>query len=380
MSDDLIKQLLIGKRFFNLPIALGLIDLGLLATGLLMTIMPSDWFLLLHIIFVLLSIGAFYWSFRAFGLRLIFWLAFVFVQALFNLSQFTIENHEIFELPLLVLMLLIVFGMSRRRALIQAQLETSREEALVARQAAEGANQTKSAFLANMSHELRTPLNAIIGYSGLLHEELTDQNQYEHLDIVHNIHSASNHLLNLINNILDISKIEAGKMDVHWSMVSLPNLIQDTINILQPLMQSQGNHLDLTIDPALATIRSDEMKLRQILINLLGNAAKFTNHGRITVSANQEHINDADWLVMDVQDTGVGISPEHQEQVFNAFVQTADTTKGTGLGLVISQRFATMLGGTITLYSSVGDGSTFTIRLPLQVEHGKQPTIIRQAA
>jgi CheY-like chemotaxis protein len=237
------------------------------------------------------------------------------------------------------------------------------------KRAAELANQTKSTFLANMSHELRTPLNAIIGYSEMLLEEAEDTGGTALIPDVNKILTAGKHLLELINAVLDISKIEAGKMDLHLEDFSIPELISDVVAVIRPLVEKNGNTVRVTVDPELTTMRADQTKVRQSLYNLLSNAGKFTSGG--TVSLDVKAI-PGSRIAFEVSDTGVGMSPEQAEKLFEPFVQADSSTSrkfgGTGLGLVISRRFARMMGGDITVASQEGKGSRFMLVLPQTFE------------
>jgi PAS domain S-box-containing protein len=234
-----------------------------------------------------------------------------------------------------------------------------------ARQTALDASQAKSTFLANMSHELRTPLNAITGFTRIVRrkgEGVLPQKQLENLD---KVLISADHLLNLINTILDIAKIEAGRMDVHLSSFSLPGLVDLVIGTSQPLLKP-GVALVPDLQPGLETINSDPEKLKQILLNLVSNAAKFTHEGQITICGRKAR----DLIQICVEDTGIGISPEALERIFEEF-QQADTSTtraygGTGLGLSISKHLARLLGGDLTVASQEGTGSTFTLTIPLR--------------
>ncbi len=236
-----------------------------------------------------------------------------------------------------------------------------------ARAAAEAANKAKSQFLANMSHELRTPLNAVIGYSEMLLEDAEDRGQEELVSDLRKIHTAGKHLLSLINDVLDLSKIEAGKMDLHFESFEVSAMIDDVASTIAPLVGQNGNRLELRRAEDLGVVRADRTKLRQALFNLLGNACKFTENGVVTLSVVREKMDGAEWLQFAVEDTGIGISPEQLQKLFQAFSQadaaTAQKYGGTGLGLVISRRLCQMMGGDITVESTPGQGSTFTIRL-----------------
>jgi signal transduction histidine kinase len=238
------------------------------------------------------------------------------------------------------------------------------------RQLAE-ASQHKSQFLANMSHELRTPLNAIIGVSEMLREDAEALKQdTEPLD---RVLGAGRHLLALINDILDLSKIEAGRMELQLEDFALAPLIDNVVKTIEPLAAKNENRVALSCDPAIERLHADQMRLRQALLNLMSNANKFTERGTITVDARQE--NGRDWVTIAVADSGIGMTPEQIGKLFQEFSQAdASTTRkygGTGLGLVISRRFCQMMGGDIMVESEPGRGSTFTIRLPRIVEGAK---------
>ncbi|MFZ3185245.1 MAG: response regulator [Pseudomonas sp.] len=242
------------------------------------------------------------------------------------------------------------------------------------RNRAEAANKAKSQFLANMSHELRTPLNAIIGYSEMLQDEMSDEelDRVELASDVDKIRSAGKHLLSLINDILDLSKIEAGKMDLNIEPFNADELIQDVIGTITPLAESRGNQLCIKVEGEIGIICSDVTKIRQILFNLLSNAAKFTQQGQVELTCTRARDESGEQVVFSVHDSGIGISQDNLEVLFKPFSQAdASTTRkygGTGLGLAISRSYAKMLGGDIQVASVVGEGSTFTVRLPVQLE------------
>jgi signal transduction histidine kinase len=241
------------------------------------------------------------------------------------------------------------------------------------RQLAE-ASQHKSQFLANMSHELRTPLNAIIGVSEMLREDAEALKQdTEPLD---RVLGAGRHLLALINDILDLSKIEAGRMELALSSFALAPLIADVVKTIEPLADKNSNKVTVHCDPAIGTLHADQMRLRQALLNLMSNANKFTERGRIAIDARQGQEDGRDCVTIEVADTGIGMTPEQMGKLFQEFSQAdASTTRkygGTGLGLAISKRFCQMMGGDITVESAPGRGSTFTIRLPRMVDAPKE--------
>ena len=236
------------------------------------------------------------------------------------------------------------------------------------------ASQHKSQFLANMSHELRTPLNAIIGVSEMLREDAEALKQdTEPLD---RVLGAGRHLLALINDLLDLSKIEAGRMELALSPFAVEPLINDVVKTIEPLAAKNGNQVAVQCDGEIGTMHADQMRLRQALLNLMSNANKFTERGTITIDARHRQENGGDWITLAVTDTGIGMTPEQMGKLFQEFSQASSSTAskygGTGLGLVISRRFCQMMGGDITVESEVGRGSTFTIRLPRIVEIPKE--------
>jgi adenylate cyclase len=251
-------------------------------------------------------------------------------------------------------------------------------ELAAARDAADEANRTKSSFLANMSHELRTPLNAIIGYSEILQEDAADKGDQEPIDDLQKIESAGRHLLGLINNILDLSKIEAGKMDVFIETVDIQALVKEVLSIVQPLADKSGNVIEVVCPADIGSFRSDQTKIKQCLLNLLSNANKFTSKGTLTLAVARE---DDSRVCFRVSDTGVGMTRDQLSRLFEAFSQAdATTTKrfgGTGLGLAITRHFCSMVGGDVTVESTPGKGSTFTISLP---DQGIAPAVAESLA
>jgi signal transduction histidine kinase len=257
------------------------------------------------------------------------------------------------------------------------QLRVQRAANEHARLVAEQANKAKSEFLANMSHELRTPLTAIIGYSDLLQMQARAGGSLRTEDI-ENIRGAGKHLLALINDILDLSKIEAGRMILDPDVFTVSPLVHEVVATIQPLAEQNGNTLVVRGIEQGGLMYADVTKVRQVLLNLLSNATKFTKNGTITLAVGREKAGDTEWLTFQVSDTGIGIKPEQLHSLFQAFVQAdASTTRkygGTGLGLVLSQRLCAMMGGEISAVSEYGVGSTFTIRLPIIL--GEHPAAV----
>jgi len=244
------------------------------------------------------------------------------------------------------------------------------EELRRAKESAEAASRSKSAFLANMSHELRTPLNAIMGYSEMLREEAEELDRPEFAADLTKIYASGKHLLGLINDVLDLSKIEAGRMDLFFEPFAVAELVQGVLSTIQPLAEKSGNAVVLNQPGDLGTMRSDQAKVRQALLNLLSNAAKFTRRGTITLDVAREPGEGAGWVLFRVTDDGIGMTAEQIGKLFRPFTQADSSTTrqygGTGLGLTITRRYCQMMGGDVTVASNPGRGSTFTIRLPVE--------------
>jgi PAS domain S-box-containing protein len=252
-----------------------------------------------------------------------------------------------------------------------------------ARRAAEEANSAKSQFLASMSHELRTPLNAIIGYSEMVEEEVVELGHPDLAPDLHKIRSAGRHLLALINDILDLSKIEAGRVELYLEDFELDELLRDVATTVRPLVEKNANTLVIE-GSGLGTMRGDITKVRQMLLNLLSNACKFTDHGTVTLSADRTDGPDGDEVRFRVADSGIGMTPEQLDRIFEAFAQAAASISrnygGTGLGLAITRKFARMMGGDVTVESTPGRGSVFTIRLPARPRPAALPPAVEPMA
>jgi PAS domain S-box-containing protein len=246
------------------------------------------------------------------------------------------------------------------------------EEALkTARDQAEAMSRTKSSFLANMSHELRTPLNSIIGVTEMLQEDARDLKRDDEIEPLNRVRGAARHLLTLINDILDLSKIEAGRMELNLETFSVAALIDEVVKTLETLAAKNANRIVVDCDPATKSMHADQIRVRQALLNLVGNANKFTERGTVTIRARRREIDGREWIEIGVTDTGIGMTPAEMERLFQEFSQADSSTTrkygGTGLGLAISQRFCRMMGGGISVQSEPGHGSTFTIRLPANI-------------
>jgi signal transduction histidine kinase len=256
-----------------------------------------------------------------------------------------------------------------------ALLEERTHQLELARDAAEAANSSKSQFLANMSHELRTPLNAIIGYSDLLIEEAEELDAQDLVPDLDKIRSSGKHLLGLINDVLDLSKIEAGKMEMSLETFEVRDVVSAVAAMVRPLVEKNGNVLEMSIASDVGTMHADLTRVRQILLNLLGNASKFTSKGTVSLAVTREDSKEREWIVFAVRDTGIGMTPEQLSRLFQPFTQADPSTTrkygGTGLGLSISQRLSRLMNGTISVVSEPGMGSIFTVRLPVEVTDAK---------
>ena len=237
-----------------------------------------------------------------------------------------------------------------------------------ARDKAEKASRDKSVFLAKMSHELRTPLNAVIGYSEILQEDACSAADAQRAADLSRINAAGRHLLGLVADILDITRIESNELELEISTFDVKRLIDDVAATAAPLMEANGNEFVVRVAPDLGNMTSDELRLRQVVLNLLSNAAKFTSRGLVTLSALRLRTPTGDWIEIEVRDTGIGIAAEDLKSLFQIFEQVNSRptrrSKGTGLGLAISQSLCSMMGGAIFAESELGHGACFTVRAP----------------
>jgi len=281
------------------------------------------------------------------------------------IGVFTVDRDRAQPYDSQQIALIEMFASQAAIAIQNARLFEELQEAN--RQLAEASGH-KSQFLANMSHELRTPLNAIIGYSEMLQEEAEDLDAGAFLPDLQRINAAGKHLLGLINDILDLSKIEAGRMDLFLESFDLRRLVDDVEAVVRPLAEKNANVLVIECADDLGTMQADQTKARQVLFNLLSNASKFTDHGAISLTVERETGADGDWVTFAVSDTGIGMTDEQLGRLFEAFSQAEASTRstygGTGLGLAISRHFCRLMGGDLTVTSVYGKGSTFTVRLP----------------
>lgn len=262
-------------------------------------------------------------------------------------------------------------GLERRIRERTAELELQQQQLKNVNEELKKATRHKSEFLARMSHELRTPLNAIIGYSEMLNEEFEDSAQTQYIADVNKIHTAGTHLLSLINDVLDLAKVEAGRMELYLETIDLRAVIDDVAATIAPLVEKNGNTLTVSCPADIGPMYGDLTKLRQILLNLLSNASKFTRNGSIALELTAARVHGQPGYTFKVADTGIGISPEQISHLFKEFSQADGSTArqygGTGLGLAIIKRFCEMMGGDITIDSAPGAGATFTVWLPAAV-------------
>jgi len=272
-----------------------------------------------------------------------------------------------------LILIVLLYTAKRRADAKRLNSENYAQECVAKREIAQQANDTKSSFLANMSHELRTPLNAIIGYSELLEEEAKDIGQISFVKDLKYIDKAAHHLLALINDILDLSKVEAGKIELNPQIVNIQSLVQEVCSTIQPQAERSGNVINFTVATYINNCVIDDTKLIQILLNLLSNACKFTSNGEVSLHVNCDS---KQQIIFEVRDTGIGLTKTQQSKVFDAFVQAdrATTKKygGTGLGLAICKRFCYIMDGQISVKSKVGKGTVFTVTLPYSTDSSER--------
>ncbi len=255
----------------------------------------------------------------------------------------------------------------------KAHAQKAELDAQQARMEANHAGQAKAQFLANMSHELRTPMNAIIGYTEILQEDAEDLGHFDFIPDLQKIHGASYHLLDLINNLFDLSRIESSQMDLYLENFDITPMLQDVANTVQPLIEKQDNILKLELQGALGTMNADMTKVRQNLLNLLSNASKFSKQSIITLFSTRQRRDGIDWIIFKVSDEGIGISPEQMNKLFQAFTRMDESAPsggmfgGSGVGLALTKQFCQIMGGDIAVESELGKGSIFTITLPADV-------------
>ena len=257
----------------------------------------------------------------------------------------------------------------RAKVFIESCISQMQKDMQIKMEKARSASEAKSDFLAKISHELRTPLNAIIGYSEMLMEDAGDDGLDSFVEDLDKIRSSGTHLLTLINDLLDISKIEAGKMDLHLEDFKLKDLISSIEDTTKPLVEKNGNKLVVEIDKSLVTIKNDETKLKQVLLNMISNSSKFTKKGKVTLKISEET---RDRVKFELSDTGIGMTEDQLKNVFEEFAQAETSTSkdygGTGLGLPICKKITELMGGKIEVQSKIGEGTTFSIIVPKKIE------------
>lgn len=290
--------------------------------------------------------------------------------ALYRFNGHVIENPggEMVKLVCLYCFNLYIYAGTRAVDRLNDRMRQTQAALLRAKASAESASQAKSRLMANVTHELRTPLNAILGYTQLLRETLGEASAKEMDEDLAKIEQAGNHLLEMVNRVLDLSKIEAGKMQLHKSSFDPKQVAEKVVHTIAPLARKKGNAVVLDVDPALGHVFSDSLRFQQSLLNLMGNACKFTEQGTIRLSLRADSSQGQPQLVAEVADTGIGISADYQDKIFQAFAQgdplVSQKYGGTGLGLSLTRQMCELLGGDLQLQSAENKGTTITIRIP----------------
>jgi len=257
----------------------------------------------------------------------------------------------------------------RTKAFIESCISQMQKDMQIKMEKARSASEAKSDFLAKISHELRTPLNAIIGYSEMLMEDASDDGLDAFVEDLDKIHSSGTHLLTLINDLLDISKIEAGKMELHLEDFKLKDMISLIEATTKPLLDKNSNKFVVKIDESIETMKNDETKLKQVLLNMISNSSKFTKEGKVSLIISEEAKNR---IKFEISDTGIGMTENQLKNVFEEFTQAETSTSkdygGTGLGLPICKKLTELMGGKIEVQSKIGEGTTFSITVPKTIE------------
>ncbi|GAP61633.1 hypothetical protein ARMA_0056 [Ardenticatena maritima] len=376
-------------RLMRVPLIgdVGLIDALLLLSSFLTWALHDEFEFWLYLIYAWLGIGAFFWTWRSFAVRGLFWVLISFVLMMQKISIGEMSADAFIERPPLLLLLVSIFVLARWRDQNAAQLEATNRE--LAQRVAELVKissdleesqaqlrqmaEARATFLAHFSHELRTPLSAMLGYLEYLLEDATLASDGEVADILRKTYNAGQHMLNLVNETLDLARIDAAEVDIHVAAFDLKKEIQTVVETIRPLVARNNNTLTVEVPQHLPKMENDPVKVRQILYNLLSNAAKFTQNGAIHLSAKVESHDGKEWLTLTVRDTGIGMSEEDLQMLFVPFTRltSAREMRGTGLGMPLTQRLVNLLGGDIRVQSAPGQGTTFFVRLPMVYEGGK---------
>ncbi len=342
---------------------------------------PEFFDIWLHMAFATVALGAFFWSARALLWRVLFWIT---ASAVILFAKTgTLWDHALLERPFLLLVLLVILLFSRIRdhhvAVLSErtqELERRVSELIAVSNQLEASRaklqemaQNRADFLAQFSHELRTPLSAMIGYLEYLREDLDLQDNPEVVEILRKMDETGRHILRLVDNLLDLARIDAGEFDLQVSTFDVGREVRGIVETVRPLVARNKNDISLRVGSAVGEMRSDRTKVRQILYNLLSNAAKFTHQGQILVSVYRDSPPDGDWLIFEVRDTGAGMTEEELRTLFEPFKRgrRSRSVQGTGLGMPLTKRLVEQLGGTLEVSSQPGHGTTFVVRLPRQL-------------